>query len=366
MSVVSALFEPFTINKLEVPNRIVMAPMTRSFSPGGVPTEDVAAYYRRRAEGGTGLIITEGTTIDHGSASGDPHIPNFHTPEALDGWSRVVDEVHEGGGLIMPQIWHMGAMRPSGTGPSPETETVSPSGLKYPGKETGIALSKQEVNDIVDAYVSAAVSAKELGFDGVQFHGAHGYLIDLFFWSGTNLRDDEFGGELAERTRFAEDIISKTRAEVGDDFPLILRFSQWKQQDFEHKMATDPDQLAAFLAPLTAAGVDSFDCSTRRFWEHEFEGSDLNLAGWVKKLSGVPTITVGSVGLNSDFINAFAGEGSQAAPIDDLVKRVGDGEFDLVGVGRALLANADWANRIRNGDIDGLKDFTKEDLSSLT
>ena len=233
--------------------------MTRSFSPGGIPTEDVAAYYRRRAEGGTGLIITEGTTIDHGSASGDPHIPNFHTPEALDGWSRVVDEVHEGGGLIMPQIWHMGAMRPSGTGPSPETETVSPSGLKYPGKETGIALSKQEVNDIVDAYVSAAVSAKELGFDGVQFHGAHGYLIDLFFWSGTNLRDDEFGGELAERTRFAEDIISKTRAEVGDDFPLILRFSQWKQQDFEHKMATDPDQLAAFLAPLTAAGVDSFD-----------------------------------------------------------------------------------------------------------
>jgi 2,4-dienoyl-CoA reductase-like NADH-dependent reductase (Old Yellow Enzyme family) len=117
---------------------------------------------------------------------------------------------------------------------------------------------------------------------------------------------------------------------------------------------------------LTAAGVDSFDCSTRRFWEPEFEGSDLNLAGWVKKLSGVPTITVGSVGLNSDFINAFAGEGSQAAPIDDLVKRVDDGEFDLVGVGRALLANADWANRIRNGDIDGLKDFTKEDLSSLT
>ena len=366
MSHFPALFKPFTLNKLEIPNRIVMAPMTRSFSPDGIPTEDVAAYYRRRAEGGTGLIITEGTTINHGSASGDPKIPNFHTQEALAGWQRVVDEVHEGGGLIMPQIWHMGAMRPEGTGPSPETRTVSPSGLKYPGKETGVSLSKQEVEDIIDAYVSAAVSAKELGFDGVQFHGAHGYLIDLFFWEGTNVRDDEFGGELPERTRFASEIISRTRAEVGDDFPLILRFSQWKQQDFEHKMATDPDQLKAFLEPLQAAGVDCFDCSTRRFWEPEFEGSELNLAGWVKKLSGVPTITVGSVGLDSDFINAFVGEGAAAAPIDGLVQRLDDGEFDLVGVGRALLANPDWANKVRDGHIGDLNAYSKEDLSRLT
>jgi 2,4-dienoyl-CoA reductase-like NADH-dependent reductase (Old Yellow Enzyme family) len=366
MSHYPALFQPFTLNKLEIPNRIVMAPMTRSFSPDGIPGEDVAAYYRRRAEGGTGLIITEGTTINHGSASGDPKIPNFHTPEALKGWGRVVEEVHDAGGLIMPQIWHMGSMRPEGTGPEPDTRTVSPSGLKYPGKETGLALTKQEVQDIIDAYVSAAVSAQELGFDGVQFHGAHGYLIDLFFWSGTNLRDDEFGGELAERTRFASDIISKTRAEVGPDFPLIMRFSQWKQQDFEHKMALDPDALKGFLQPMIDAGIDCFDCSTRRFWEPEFEGSDLNLAGWVKKLTGIPTITVGSVGLDSDFIAAFVGEGASTSPIDGLVKRVEDGEFDMVGVGRALLAVPDWANKVRDGHFDELKAFTKEDLSSLT
>jgi 2,4-dienoyl-CoA reductase-like NADH-dependent reductase (Old Yellow Enzyme family) len=92
----------------------------------------------------------------------------------------------------------------------------------------------------------------------------------------------------------------------------------------------------------------------------------LNLAGWVKKLSGVPTITVGSVGLDSDFINAFVGEGAAAAPIDGLVQRLDDGEFDLVGVGRALLANPDWANKVRDGHIGDLNAYSKEDLSRLT
>ncbi len=361
-----ALFEPFTLNGLEIPNRIVMAPMTRSFSPGGVPSADVAAYYRRRAEGGTGLIITEGTTIDHDAASGDPKIPNFHMPESLDGWKRVAAEVHEAGGLIMPQLWHMGAMRYEGQGPHPDARSVSPSGLKYPGKEVGLALSKQDVQDIIDAFVRGTVAAREAGFDGVQFHGAHGYLIDLFFWSGTNLRDDEYGGALEERTKFAADIISRARAEVGDDFPLILRFSQWKQQDFEHKMAVEPEALARFLQPLVDAGIDCLDCSTRRFWEPEFDGSSLNLAGWVKKLTGVPTITVGSVGLSGEFVASFAGEGSEVAPIDDLVKRLDDGEFDLVGVGRALLSDPQWPTKIRNGDADLLKPYSKEDAMMLT
>ena len=110
-----ALFSPFTLNGLTIPNRIVMAPMTRSHSPGGHPTEDVAAYYRRRTEGGVGLIITEGTTVDHPSASMDPNIPDFHSPEALAGWKRVAEEVHDAGGLIMPQLWHTGSMRRDGS-----------------------------------------------------------------------------------------------------------------------------------------------------------------------------------------------------------------------------------------------------------
>ena len=366
MTQYSALFSPFTLNGLEIPNRIVMAPMTRSHSPGGHPTEDVAAYYRRRTEGGVGLIITEGTTIDHPSASMDPNIPDFHTPEALAGWKRVADEVHDAGGLIMPQLWHTGSMRRDGTGLNPEASTLSPSGLKYPGKEVGKAMTRQDVTDIADAFAKCTEAAREAGFDGVQFHGAHGYLIDTFFWEGTNIRDDEYGGILEERTAFAVEIIEKSRAAVGKDFPLIIRLSQWKQQDFEHKMATDPDKLKAFLQPMVDAGIDCFDCSTRRFWEPEFEGSDLNFAGWTKKLMGLPTITVGSVGLTGEFVAGMGGESSEAAPIDGLIERLEREEFDLVGVGRALLTDAEWPNKIREGRFDELKAFEQAHMLSLS
>ena len=366
MTQYTSLFTPFTFNGLEIPNRVVMAPMTRSFSPGGQPTEDVAAYYRRRAEGGVGLIITEGTTIDHPSASMDDKIPDFHTKASLDGWRRVADEVHEAGGLIMPQLWHTGSMRFEGTGLNPDASTLSPSGLKYPGKEVGQAMTKQDVTDIADAFAKGAEAAREAGFDGVQFHGAHGYLIDTFFWEGTNIRDDEYGGELEQRTAFAVEIIEKSRAAVGKDFPLIIRLSQWKQQDFDHKMATDPDKLLAFLQPLVDAGIDCFDCSTRRFWEPEFEGSDLNFAGWTKKLTGLPTITVGSVGLSGEFVAGMGGESSEAAPIDGLVERLDKGEFDLVGVGRALLTDPNWVAKIRDGRFDELMTFEREHFMSLS
>ena len=366
MSHYPSLFTPFTFNGLEVPNRVVMAPMTRSHSPNGHPTEDVAAYYRRRAEGGVGLIITEGTTIDHPSASMDPSIPDFHTKEALDGWKRVADEVHEAGGLVMPQLWHTGSMRREGTGLHPDASTLSPSGLKYPGKEVGEAMTKKDVTDIADAFAKGAVAAREAGFDGAQFHGAHGYLIDTFFWEGTNVRDDEYGGALEERTAFAVEIIEKSRAAVGKDFPLIIRLSQWKQQDFEHKMANDPDKLLAFLQPMVDAGIDCFDCSTRRFWEPEFEGSDLNFAGWTKKLTGLPTITVGSVGLSGEFVAGMGGESSEAAPIDGLVERLDKGEFDMVGVGRALLTDPNWVAKIRDGRFDELQTFEREHMLSLS
>jgi 2,4-dienoyl-CoA reductase-like NADH-dependent reductase (Old Yellow Enzyme family) len=257
-------------------------------------------------------------------------------------------------------------MRRDGTGLNPDASTLSPSGLKYPGKKVGEAMSKKDVTDIADAFAKGTLAAREAGFDGVQFHGAHGYLIDTFFWEGTNERDDEYGGALEERTAFAVEIIEKSRAAVGKDFPLIIRLSQWKQQDFEHKMATDADKLRAFLQPMVDAGIDCFDCSTRRFWEPEFEGSDLNFAGWTKKLTGLPTITVGSVGLTGEFVAGMGGESSQAAPIDGLVERLDKGEFDMVGVGRALLTDPHWAAKIRDGRFDELKAFEREHMLSLS
>ena len=112
-----ALFSPFTIKGLTLPNRIVMAPMTRSFSPNGIPTSDVAAYYRRRAEGGVGLIVTEGTVVERPAARNDANVPVFHG-EALPEWKSVVEEVHAAGGLIAPQIWHVGSARGRGAAPA--------------------------------------------------------------------------------------------------------------------------------------------------------------------------------------------------------------------------------------------------------
>ena len=361
----SALFRPFSLGSLELANRIVMAPMTRSKSPGGVPGEDVAAYYKRRAENDVGLILTEGTTIDREGASFDPAIPNFHTEEALHGWARVVEAVHAAGGKIAPQLWHVGLARKPGTGPHPEAPSDSPSGVLPDGKIIGEPMTAEDIADTIAGFAKAARAAAEIGFDAIELHGAHGYLLDQFFWDGTNKRDDRYGGGLVERTTLVQEIVRAVRAEIPADLPVILRYSQWKQQDFEAKLAQTPQELEAFLGPLSDAGVDMFHASTRRFWLPEFEGSDLNLAGWSRKLTGKPAITVGSVGLNSDFMGAFMGESSQKSDINALVERMENNEFDLVAVGRALLSDPAWARKVRLGQFDALEDFNAEALKEL-
>jgi 2,4-dienoyl-CoA reductase-like NADH-dependent reductase (Old Yellow Enzyme family) len=344
-----------------------MAPMTRSKSPDQVPNDAVAAYYRARAEGGVGLILTEGTSPEHRSASNDANVPAFFGEESLAGWSKVVKAVKQAHGHIMPQLWHQGVVRHPGTGPYPEAPSMSPSGLARPDKKVAEPMSDSDIADVVSGFANSARYAKSLGYDGVELHGAHGYLIDQFFWDGTNRREDRFGGPLETRAGFAAEVTRAVRREVGEEFPILLRFSQWKQQDFAARLAHTPAELERFLAPLVAAGVDIFHCSTRRFWEPEFpdSGSDLNLAGWTKKLSGKPTITVGSVSLNQDFIASYRQEGAQTAGIERLIEMMERGDFDLVAVGRALIVNPDWANKVRTGRFDDLKNYEPAALATL-
>jgi len=364
----SVLFRPFELGKLKLANRIVMAPMTRNKSPGNIPGDDVAAYYERRAAGGVGLIVTEGTCVDHIAASGYPDVPYFHGEERLAGWKKVADAVHARGGKIAPQLWHCGGMRKAGTLPEGDVNGYTPSGMNMPGKVNRHVMSKQDIDEVVAAFARGAADAKALGFDAVEIHGAHGYLIDQFFWEGTNQRDDEYGGSMANRGRFAVEIITAVRAAVGPDFPIILRYSQWKQQDYAARLVTTAEQLGEFLAPLAAAGVDIFHCSTRRFWEPEFEGSDLNLAGWTRKLTGKPAITVGSVGLSTDFIpepGQTAFKSAEPASLDDLERRMAAEEFDLVAVGRALIANPEWPNLVKAERSGELHAFNVEMLDAL-
>jgi 2,4-dienoyl-CoA reductase-like NADH-dependent reductase (Old Yellow Enzyme family) len=361
------LSRPVTLNGLTVPNRIAMAPMTRMFSPGGVPGADVASYYGRRAAAGVGLIVTEGTYVGHESAGQSDSVPRFHGEEQLAGWAKVAEEVHAAGGTIVPQLWHIGMVRTQGEPPYPDAPAVGPSGLRIgAGEPTGKAMTQRDIDDVIGAFAEAAAAAERIGFDGVEIHGAHGYLVDQFLWAGTNRRTDGYGGDPVARARVAREIVAAVRETVSPEFPVIFRYSQWKQDVYGARLAETPEELEAILAPLAAAGVDAFHASTRRYWLPEFDGSDLNLAGWTKKLTGKPVITVGSVGLDGDFIKGFAGEGAPVKGIDDLLDRLESEEFDLIAVGRALLQDPQWAAKVLAGRFDELQPFDAAALKSLS
>jgi len=348
-----SLFQPFKYKNLELKNRIVMAPMTRAQSDNGVPTQQITDYYARRAASEVGLILSEGTVINRPASKNLQNIPDFYGTEALNGWKNVIDAVHENGGKMGPQIWHVGDTRMSEDYPSVEMEKAS-------------VMTLEDIQDTIAQFATSAKSAKDLGFDVLEIHGAHGYLIDQFFWDVTNTRTDEYGGKtLKERSRFAVDVVKAIRAAVGEDFTIIIRLSQWKQQDYSAKLANTPEEMEEWLLPLKEAGVDIFHCSQRRFWEAEFEGSDLNFAGWAKKITGQPTITVGSVGLEGDFMAAFGGHGTEKADLTELTRRLERGDFDLVAVGRALLQDPEWVKKVKEGKMDELQDFKAESMATL-
>lgn len=363
-----ALFEPLQIRGVTLRNRIVMSPMTRGFSPGGVPTDAVAAYYERRAKGGAGLIVTEGVAVDHPAALGDAglgenNIPELGTVEAVEGWRKVVERVHAQGAKIVPQLWHQGVMRKPGTGPHPEVASVSPSGIWGPmGRMTSIdaksipsdpqigePMTEAQIEEAIDAFVRCARNAMAAGFDGIALHGGHGYLIDNFLWEGTNQREDRWGGSRSKRSEFAAEIVRRIRAAIGDGLPIFFRFSQWKQQDFRATLADNAEELAEVLCPLAEAGVDVFDASVRYYNRAAFEGDPACLAGLAKRVTGKLSMAVGGVGINQGMYD----KDKPAAVVSDfgpLLDRFAAGEFDLVAVGRAMIGDPEWAHKFRAGE----------------
>ncbi|MEV5647355.1 12-oxophytodienoate reductase [Nocardia sp. NPDC052254] len=360
----SALFRPLRIRSLELPNRIVMSPMTRSHSPGGIPGADVAGYYARRAAGGTGLIVTEGVAIDHPSAVDNPRVPHMYGAAALAGWRAVVDAVHAAGGKIVPQLWHVGPLWGAMGSVDPAIRPMRPSGEWGPAGKTSYSddyvrrslqptepMTDDDIAEVIAAYARAAQAAADIGFDGIAIHGGHGYLLDSFLWQGTNTRDDAWGGDLLRRTRFPVEVVTAIRAAIGEDLPIFYRFSQHKQQDYTARIAETPDELQAVLGALVAAGVDVLDASIRRFDAPAFEGSDLSLAGWAKRLTGAVTMAVGSVGLGKSLQDSRI-DGTAAPVVDniaDVQYRIGAAEFDLIAIGRLHLADPALATTLRTG-----------------
>ncbi|MBB6252719.1 NADH:flavin oxidoreductase [Nitrospirillum iridis] len=366
---VAPLFQPFAFGRHILANRVVMAPMTRSKSPGGVPTDEVVAYYRRRVQGGVGLLITEGTYVNHPGANGYPQVPAFHGAAALEGWRRVVEAVHAEGGRIIPQLWHVGVARRAGVEPDASVPGYGPSAIVENGVEVVRAMNQADIAAVIAAFAQAAADAERLGFDGAELHGAHGYLIDDFFWEKTNQRTDAYGGSLENRVRFAVELVRAVRAAVSADFPIVFRFSQWKGGDYAAKIAQTPEELGRILVPLAEAGVDVFHVSTRRYWEPAFDGGDETLAALTRRLTGKPVIAVGSVGLADAFnVGMFANRDAfevRPADVDQAAQALARGDFDLLAVGRVLLSDPDWAIKVRDDRVGEVIPFDRASLDRL-
>jgi 2,4-dienoyl-CoA reductase-like NADH-dependent reductase (Old Yellow Enzyme family) len=364
------LFSPFAFGRLQLSNRFVMPGMQRGNCEEGAPTREMIEYYRRRAAGGVGLIIGEGCCVEHPSSFCEARFPRLN-PRTYEGWRRCIEAVHSEGGRMLIQLSHLGAMRANSPNiPKLAGPALSPSGFFSADKDNGRAATEQDLGEILEAFVDAARLAKAAGADGIELHGCHGFLLDEFLWASTNKRVDRYGGEtLQARCRYPAEIVSAIRREVGRDFSISFRFSQWKEPDYTARIADTPTELGAFLNAMRVAGVDVFHASTRRFTTPEFPGSTLGLAGWTKLLVRAPVIAVGSVGLTEDVMESLVGNTEAkfagASSLREVTTRFANGEFDLIAIGRSLISDADWVRKVREHRFNDIRIFSKKDLGEL-
>ena len=319
----SGLFAPLALRNLTVPNRFAMAPMTRQASPGGIPGPDVAEYYARRAAGGVGLIITEGVRLGDPSAAGSQDIPTLVGAAALDGWRNVTSAVHRHGSTIAAQLWHQGAERGDRDGVAP----VSPSGVNGLGEQVGRALEADELPVVAQWYAEAARNAKDVGFDAVELHGAHGYLLDQFLWTRTNLRTDEYGGSVENRCRFMLELVEAvTRAVPANKVMARISPSRFMGGLYEWP---DLDEMIAHLAPaLSQLGLGALDVSCANSDYFQTSGR------MVRKIRPYfPGVIVSGASLTQEQAEA----------------ELESGFVDAITWGRAFIANPDLAQRMQDG-----------------
>jgi 2,4-dienoyl-CoA reductase-like NADH-dependent reductase (Old Yellow Enzyme family) len=360
------LFQPFRLGRLELPNRFVLPGMQRQWCEDGRPLPRLGDYYRRCVEGGAGLIITESCAVDHTSSTQVPFFTRI-TDETARDWAGCIAEVKSAGGAMLMQLWHEGAIRQEGgEGRWSAYPTLSPSGLAHGKRPNGRAATLEELEDIKAAFVRSAVLAMQAGVDGVEIHAAHGYLLDQFLWAETNRRTDGYGGDdIEDRVRFPAEIVAAVRAAIGPEPVIGLRFSQWKEVNYDARVAQTPEELAIMLAALRQAGADVFHASARRFWIPEWPGSDLGIAGWTRALTDAPVIAVGSVGLDIDVMENFFGQEAASTGetgYRELLRRFGNKEFDLISIGRGHIGDQGIVNKLRAGRWDEIRGFTRKDV----
>lgn len=340
------LFTPFRLGPYELRNRLVMAPMTRSRAgEGNVPTELMAEYYAQRA--GAGLIVTEGSQVSP-QGVGYPDTPGIHTDAQVEGWRRVTDAVHDRGGRIYLQLWHVGrvshpSMQPGGALP------VAPSAIGVPGElytgngmkpfVTPRALETDEIAGIVEQFADGARRAFLAGFDGVELHGANGYLIDQFLRDGANHRTDRYGGSVENRVRFLEEVTAAV-VDVWGGERVGVRFSPVAAVN--GLSDTDPVAVFAYAAHV----LNRFSLGYLHVSEALAPGRRSSEAPFVVSSEGGVQPRVSPV-LRSIFRGAFIANGGYGGETGNAA--IAARQADLVAFGTPFLANPDLPERLRNG-----------------
>ncbi|WP_440115564.1 oxidoreductase [Paenibacillus sp. QZ-Y1] len=330
----STLLNPVTINEWHLRNRLVMAPLTRGFANDhdGTVTAEVVAYYEQRARDGVGLIITEGI-IPELAGKGTYGIPGLYTAEQTASWKRVTEAVHTHGGTIIAQLWHVGRLSHSdliGTAP------LAPSSLRAEGRVHKLhkpyqipqAMSVQDIQDTIEQFQIAARNAVLAGFDGIELHAAHGYLIDQFINEKTNHRTDEYGGDTTGRLRFLRDIIIAVKKEISVD-RISVRFSEKKDDDPSYVWADKAGMIDAYLNLFRETGISILHPSIDRYtrtWEGEQTFHQRIRSQWDGIIIGVGDLDV------------------QTAEL-----AVTNGIIDLTAFGRPFIANPDLVQKLHAG-----------------
>jgi 2,4-dienoyl-CoA reductase-like NADH-dependent reductase (Old Yellow Enzyme family) len=325
------LFDPVEMGALKLPNRILMAPLTRARATrAAVPTELMVEYYRQRSE--AGLIISEATGISR-EGLGWPYAPGLWDEAQVEGWKPVTAAVHEAGGPIVAQLWHMGRLvhdNVSGMPPISASATQAPGKAHtYDGKQdypVARAATADDIARILGDYAASARNAIAAGFDGVQIHGANGYLIDQFLRDSTNLRDDDYGGPIASRLRFMREVVEVVANEVG-----IARTGIRLSPVGETQGVDDSDNAALFTA--AAAELDALGVP----WLELREPGPQSTFGATDEPAVSPAmrrVFSGKIVLNSDY------DGASGAA------RMAEGVADAISFGRPFIANPDLVARI--------------------
>jgi 2,4-dienoyl-CoA reductase-like NADH-dependent reductase (Old Yellow Enzyme family) len=329
----TSLFDPIRIGNLDCPNRIFMAPLTRGRATReGVPTPLMGEYYSQRAA--AGLIISEGTGISR-EGLGWPFAPGLWTAAQVEGWKPVLEQVHRAGGRIVAQLWHMGRLvQPDfldGAAPLSASATTAPfKAHTFDGKkpyEQARAATADDIRRTVDDFARAARNAIAAGFDGVQLHGANGYLIDQFLRDGTNRREDDYGGSIDNRVRLLREVVAALVAEVGAERTHVRLSPNGEVQGCD-----DSNPHALFVAAgqaLGALGIASLELREPGS-QSSFLATDVEpVSHLIRPHFG------GTLILNSDYVH-----GSAEA-------RLAEGVADAIAFGRPFLANPDLVERFR-------------------